>query len=84
MSVEVTAVQHRDNEQGVLNAYVDKKMISGNSGGPVVDDNNRVIGIACRGTTARNANDTGYIFLPIQEMRRCLEQFELTNRDDEA
>jgi len=39
MSVEVTAVP-MDKERGILDGYVDKKMISGKSGSPVLDDKN--------------------------------------------
>lgn len=77
MSIEVTQVQ-RD-KYGVLNAYVDKKMIAGYSGGPVLDDSYRVVGMVRRGTKDRSTGDedAGYTFMPIEEIRRCIREIEL-------
>lgn len=77
MPVNVTNVEM--NKYGILNAFVDKKMISGSSGSPVLNDKNQVIGMVQRGTLNRSTGDEniGYTFLPIQEIRRCLKQFEI-------
>jgi RNA-directed DNA polymerase len=75
MRVEVTKLQ-RD-KYNILEAYVDKKLVSGSSGSPVLNKKNQVIGIVRKGTLNSSTGDDsiGYSFLPIQEMRRCLEQF---------
>lgn len=77
MSIEVTQVQ-RD-KYGVLNAYVDKKMIGGYSGGPVIDDSSRVVGMVRRGTSTRATGDdnVGYTFMPIEEIKRCIKELEV-------
>lgn len=77
MSIEVTQVQ-RD-KYGILNAYVDKKMVGGYSGGPVLDDSNRVVGMIRRGTNNRSTGDDniGYTFMPIEEIKRCIKEMEL-------
>ena len=74
--LDVTALQ--TDKYGFINAHVDKKMISGSSGSPVLNDKNQVIGIVRRGTEDRTTGDdsAGYSFLPIQEIRRCIELFE--------
>lgn len=78
LPITVTNVQR--NRYGILNAYVDRVMISGSSGSPVLDNKNQVVGMVQRGTLDRSTasdKDIGYTFLPIQEIRRCLKEFEL-------
>ncbi len=66
----VTAVH--PNQYGVQEVYVDKKMVGGMSGGPVLNENNQVVGMALRGTSSRATGDdsVGYLFLPIAEILR--------------
>jgi S1-C subfamily serine protease len=63
---------------GVLNAYVDKLLIGGCSGGPVLNEHSQVIGMVQRGATNWKSGDEkkGPSFIPIQEIRRCLAEFE--------
>lgn len=66
LTVKVAAI----NQNGTYrHAYVDKKMSGGLSGSPVIDDNNRVVGIVQRGETSSSLDNT---FLPVQELRRYL------------
>lgn len=76
--VSVTSLQ--EDKYGVLNAHVDKKMVGGSSGSPVLNERNEVVGIVRRGTAdfSTGDNSVGYSFLPIQELRKCLATFETT------
>lgn len=42
-------ITHRTNHQGVPHFVIDQNIVHGNSGGPVLDKHNRVVGIAVRG-----------------------------------
>ncbi len=74
MTVEVTVLRENN---GILNAYVDKKMIGGFSGSPVLNSSNQVVGIVQRGTDSLQTGDDsiGYTFLPIQEMRKYFRKY---------
>lgn len=76
MTIEVTGL--RDDKYGIQSAYVDKKLISGFSGSPVISDQNNIIGIVQRGTKNLQTGDdsAGYTFLPIQEIRNFLNSLE--------
>lgn len=78
MKVDVTSIQRDKN--GILSAHVDKKLVSGSSGSPVLNDSNQVVGVVMRGTKDWTTGDdsTGYEFLPVQELRKCLQQLGLT------
>lgn len=66
VDIKVTAL----NENGVYtHAFVGQKLTNGFSGGPVLDNNNRVVGVALRGEEYATLNNA---FLPIQELRKYL------------
>ncbi len=62
---------------GVQIAYVDRPLISGQSGSPVLNDFNQVVGIVQTGSPNMRAGEHDYrhTFLPISEMRKCLNEF---------
>jgi len=62
----------RKNQYGVEEVYVDKKMVGGLSGAPVLNVRNQVVGMAIRGTSTRATGDdsAGYIFIPLKEILR--------------
>lgn len=70
MRIEVTGID--PTKYGIPNAFVDKQLVSGNSGGPVLNDNNEVVGVVARGTySASTGNDwSGYAFIPLNEVRK--------------
>jgi RNA-directed DNA polymerase len=70
----VTNIQK--NSHVILDAFVDKKLVGGCSGGPVLDNHNQVVGIVLRG---EESYSVGNIFLPIQEMRRFFIDKGITN-----
>ena len=64
--VKVTAI----NQYGTyMHAYVGQKLTGGLSGSPVIDSNDRVVGIVQNGENNLSLVNT---FLPIQEMRRYI------------
>jgi retron-type reverse transcriptase len=66
VDVKVTAL----NENGTYeHAFVGQKLTGGYSGGPVLDSNNFVVGVALRGEEYATSNNA---FLPIQELRKYL------------
>ncbi len=73
--VKVTKVER--NKYGTYDAYVDRTLVSGNSGGPVLNSSNQVIGIVRTGAPEYDdSQGFGSTFLPIQEIRRCLSKFD--------
>ena len=73
--IKVKKVQ--TNKYGILDAYVDQTLVAGNSGGPVIGLDNKVIGVVRTGAVdASNIQGFGSTFLPIQELRTCLSQFD--------
>ena len=44
-------------KSGIRQLYVSEQIIEGNSGGPVLDANAQVIGVAAKGNNAQNANE---------------------------
>lgn len=75
--IDVKVVSIESNKYGTYDAHVDRTLVAGNSGGPVLNSRNQVIGIVRRGAPDRDdAIGLGSTFLPIQEMRKCLAGFE--------
>jgi RNA-directed DNA polymerase len=76
--VTVTGIKVID---GIQVAFVNTSLISGYSGSPVLNDLNQVVGIVQTGSPNRRAGDEDYrhTFLPISEMRKCLQSFRLGN-----
>ena len=75
--IDVKVVSVELNKYGTHDAHVDRTLVAGNSGGPVLNSQNQVIGIVRTGAPDRDdANGLGSTFLPIQEMRKCLAGFE--------
>lgn len=70
-NIKVSKIQ--ENKYGIKDAHVQETLISGNSGGPVVDGQGKLIGIVRTGAVdGVNAERYGSTFLPIQEMRKFL------------
>jgi S1-C subfamily serine protease len=75
--IDVKVVSVESNKYGIYDAHVDRTLVAGNSGGPVLNSRNQVIGIVRTGAPDRDdVNGLGSTFLPIQEMRKCLASFE--------
>jgi RNA-directed DNA polymerase len=65
-------VQFRD-RGGVRRFHVDATIIEGNSGGPVVDDKNHVVGVATTGITQNGPRETeAHGAIPISALRRLV------------
>jgi len=79
MRVDVTNLQK--DKYGILNAHVDKRLIRGSSGSPVLNRHNQVVGVVTRGAENWNLPEGSvtFEFLPIQELRKCLQQLGLTD-----
>jgi V8-like Glu-specific endopeptidase len=77
-SVSVTKIEH--DKYGVLNAFVDRKLVGGDSGSPVINGRNELVGIVLRGTHSLATSDdwTGYVFLPIAEIQRFIKELRIT------
>lgn len=74
--MDVKVIQITKNSHGVYDAYVDGNLVQGNSGGPVLNSRNEVVGVVRTGTVSQqNPQGLGSTFLPIQELRKCLEEF---------
>ncbi|MGE5298686.1 MAG: reverse transcriptase domain-containing protein [Acidobacteriota bacterium] len=70
LPVKVVAI----NQNGsYMHAYVDQKLSGGLSGSPVIDSNNRLVGVVQRGEEATTLDNT---FLPIQELRKYISSLE--------
>lgn len=75
--IDVKVVSVEPNKYGTCDAHVDRTLITGNSGGPVLDSRNQVVGIVRTGSFDRDdGTGLGSTFLPIQEIRKCLANFE--------
>lgn len=73
--VDVKVIKVERNKYDTYDAYVDRTLVSGNSGGPVLNSDNQVVGIVRTGAPDFGDSHFGSTFLPIQEIRRCLSQF---------
>ena len=75
--VEGKVIKVERNKYGIYDAYFDRTLVTGNSGGPVLNSQNQVIGMVRTGADNHdNTDDLGSTFLPIQELRKCLLGFE--------
>jgi len=75
--IEGKVIKVERNKYDTWDAYFDRTLVTGNSGGPVLNSQNQVIGIVRTGAPDfENGQGLGSTFLPIQEIRRCLSQFE--------
>lgn len=72
--VTVTVLKNDDN--GITRAYVENALIKGNSGGPVINDDNEIVGIVQLGgrSYAQSNASIGFAFLPVQEIRKFMKE----------
>jgi RNA-directed DNA polymerase len=70
----VIVIGKMKNKYGVDHVHVNVPLLSGNSGGPVVDDQNQVVGIVVRGAPNRNDPDYGSAFVPMDEILRLASE----------
>jgi len=75
ITVEVNGF--RPDKNDIRNAYVNSRLRGGLSGSPVLNEKYQVVGIVQRGADSPDENDNtvGNTFLPIQELRKVLEEF---------
>ncbi len=62
------------NKYGATLVHVDVHLLSGNSGGPVVDQDNRVVGVVSRGAPNKEDPDYGTAFVPVSEILRVFAE----------
>ncbi|HKR81990.1 MAG TPA: reverse transcriptase domain-containing protein [Candidatus Saccharimonadales bacterium] len=79
--VTVTGIRTID---GFQTAFVNNSLISGYSGSPVLNKLNQVVGIVQTGSPNRRAGEDDYrhTFLPISEIKRCLDGFRKITSED--